>query len=271
MSIAPWFFRHFLSKTPRCTTRKIRKPRLAIDQLEDRLTPSHTVAVSIVDPPATFFEGAAVNLTSSVDGASGSQTYAWSVLKDGQAFTTTFAAENLAPVATITGPTSAALGETVEVLFGGADAGADEAAGFFYHYDADNDGYVDEIFAASTYFAGGMPLTFQFNEPGVYTFAVMAEDKDGGASGRVTHSITVAADAPAEELPPEPVAVVDGVLVVRGTAGDDRIQITPAGKDGVRVRINGEDFGVFDGVSAIEVLDGAGNDSVHVAGSKRRK
>src|SRR5262245_59911300 len=67
--------------------------RLAVEQLEDRMVLSNSVVVSVVDPPVTFYEGVEVNLTSVVDGAVGTPTYAWSVAKDGSIIGTGSAAE----------------------------------------------------------------------------------------------------------------------------------------------------------------------------------
>src|SRR5205085_9966941 len=65
-----------------------RKVRLNCEQLEYRLVPSDSASIAIVNPPATFVEGTAINLSSNVVNPVGTPTYAWTVLKDGASFTT---------------------------------------------------------------------------------------------------------------------------------------------------------------------------------------
>ena len=89
MSMVPWLRRRVLATNSlRRTTlqRPSTKRRPEFIQLEDRLVPATSVTASVVDPPTTFFEGVAVNLTNTVQGAVGALTYDWTVTKDGAAF-----------------------------------------------------------------------------------------------------------------------------------------------------------------------------------------
>lgn len=298
MSLASWMLRRLSSKSARrVAVKTARKCCLAIDQLEDRLVPSNSVVVTVDNPPATFFEGVAVNLSSTVDAPVGTPTYSWTVLKDGVGFATGNAATfsftpddnaayvvslsvtddfntvvdsesltvvNQAPVAGVSGPTTGSSGQSLAFTLTATDAAADAAAGFVYNIDWNNDGTVDETVPATAGNGAGVIVNHAFTQPGPNTFTVTATDKDGGVSAPVSHTVTLELGA----------AVVDGVLIVSGSSGNDVIKFVPKGKPGaqnatMKVFINGVNQGIFTGVNSIQVYALAGNDFVHLAGSIR--
>jgi fibronectin-binding autotransporter adhesin len=272
-----------------------RKPgtyRPELDALEDRLVLSHTVAVAVVDPPATFLEGTPVALTATVGGTVvGPLTFAWSVngtTVDGAtaadfSFTpddngsflvevsvadgaetvlanTTLTVENQAPVAGITGDTVGVPGLALNFTLTATDAAADAAAGFTYDIDWDNDGVIDETIPATADNGLGVNVSHVFDALGTFTVSVTATDKDGAVSAPATLEVTISETA-----------VVDGTLFVTGTDGDDVIKISPSGKPSasdatVRVKVNGETT-IHTGVNAIVVHGLEGNDKIHLAGS----
>lgn len=300
MSSASWMFRRLVSTKAarRAAIKPNHKFRLAIDQLEDRLVPSNSVVVTVDSPPATFFEGVAVNLSSTVNAPVGTPTYAWTVLKDGVSFGTGSAATfsftpddnatyavslsvtddlntvtdssvsvtavNQAPVAGVSGPTTGSSGQSLAFTLTATDAAADAAAGFTYNLDWNNDGTVDETVPATAGNGAGVTVNHAFTQPGPNTFTVTATDKDGATSAAVSHTVTLELGA----------AVVNGVLIVSGSSGDDVIKFVPKGKQSsgnatMKVFINGVNQGIFTGVNSITVYALAGNDFVHLAGSIR--
>jgi Ca2+-binding RTX toxin-like protein len=271
-----------------------RKPgyRPELDVLEDRLALSHTASVSVVDPPATLFEGVAVALTSTTTAAS--PTYAWSVNGTPVAgatsadfsFTpddngsylvevavtdagetvvagTTLTVENQVPLAGISGDTVGVPGQPLSFTLTATDAAADAAAGFTYNIDWNNDGVVDETVPAAPGNGAGVNISHVFGTLGTFTVSVTATDKDGGVSAPATLTVTISTTA-----------LIDGVLYVGGTSGNDRIKFYPKGKPAstdatVRVKVNGVNQGAFTGVQAIVAYGLEGNDRIQLAGSIR--
>jgi Ca2+-binding RTX toxin-like protein len=266
--------------------------RPELDALEDRLVLSHTVTVAVVDPPATFLEGAPVALAATVGGTVvGPLTFAWSVngtTVDGAtaadfSFTpddngsflvevsvadgaetvvanTTLTVENQAPVAGITGDTVGVPGQALNFTLTATDAAADAAAGFTYEIDWDNDGVIDETIPATADNGLGVEVSHVFDALGAFTVSVTATDKDGAVSEPATLEVTISETA-----------VVDGTLFVTGTDGDDVIKIFPSGKPSasdatIRVKVNGETT-IHTGVNAIVVHGLEGNDKIQLAGS----
>ena len=160
---------------------KKRKPAqrhlLRLEVLEDRVVLSTAVGVRVVDQPATFFEDEAVNLSSTVMEPAGTPTYAWTLLKNDVCFATGDAAtfsftpddqgiyavslsvaddENTvtdnsvslkvvkqASVARASGPTTGSPGQSLTFTLTATAAAEDQAAGFTYGIDWDNEGIVD--------------------------------------------------------------------------------------------------------------------------------
>jgi hypothetical protein len=265
--------------------------QLALDVLEDRLALS-TVSVALVDPSAPLVEGAAIALTSTVTGAVGTPTFAWSVNgtpvagatspdfsftpDDNGSFlveltvtddagpsvgNTTLTVTNQNPVAGISGDTVGVPGQELSFTLTATDA--DAAAGFTYNIDWNNDGVVDETVPAAPGNGAGVDVNHVFDTTGTFTVSVTATDKDGGVSAPATLTVTIATTA-----------LIDGVLHVGGTSGDDVIKFYPKGKSSssdatVRVKVNGVNQGTFTGVQAIVAHGLEGNDVIKMAGSIR--
>jgi Ca2+-binding RTX toxin-like protein len=299
MPFSPWL-RRFLSapaQARRGSTSNRR--RLAFDQLENRLVPS--TSATIVAPAGPFPEGSAINLTSTVVGQVGTTpSFAWTVLKNGASFASgtttdgtfsftpddnasyvvsmsvtddanttpatdvTLTADNVAPTAGVSGPTTGTFGQSLTFTLTATDASSvDTTTGFTYtvHW---NDGSPDTIVAATSNNGTGVTVSHTFTTPGDNSFSVTATDKDGGTSTPVTQTVTLT----------NGVTLVNGVLTIAGTNGSDAIFVIPKGKPTaqnatVRVFMNGQNMGTFTGVNSITIDALDGNDFVHLAGAIR--
>jgi uncharacterized delta-60 repeat protein len=199
-------------------------------------TASSVITVSNVAPtptilglPASSPEGTVINLSASatdpstVDSAAGF-TYAWSVTKDGNAFTSGVGANfaftpddngtyvvslsatdkdggvgttsgavlgtNVAPTPTIAGlPASSFEGTAITLTASATDPSpVDTAAGFSYSWSVTKNG---SAFASGT----GANFTFTPDDNGTYAVSLTATDKDGG-SGTASQNLTVSNVAP---------------------------------------------------------------------------
>jgi Ca2+-binding RTX toxin-like protein len=260
--------------------------RLAIDTLEDRLALSHTA--SIVDPGA-LVEGVAITLTSSTDAAS--PTYQWSVdgvdvpgatgstfdftppdngsysvevaVTDGDheaVGSATLVVANADPVVEIVGPTVGVPGQPLTFTLTATDVQADVDAGFTFTINW-GDGSVPEVIAAEAG-VSSVEVTHVFATTGAFTVSVTATDKDTGVSDPDTLDVAISS-----------FAVIDGVLYIGGTAGNDRIKVIPNGKPSaadaeVKAFLNGEKR-LFSGIDGVVVYGQAGNDIIKLAGAIR--
>jgi len=276
---------------------------LSFDQLEDRLVLATSIDIAVVTPapPATLFEGAAVTLDAGlvdeavdVDGIA--PTFEWAVLKagvnfglpgttadfsftpddnalytvnlkvtdDGATLTDTLdlTVVNQVPVAGVTGPATGNFGQSLSFTLSATDVAADAAIGFTYNIDWNSDGVVDETVPASANNGAGVSVSHTFAVPGPNTFTVTATDKDLGVSAPVSHTVTILNGA----------AVVNGVLTIAGTLGNDTIVVVPQGKQAaqstsVKVLLNGKSLGSFTGVNSLAVYGVDGNDNIQLPGA----
>lgn len=278
--------------------------RLSFDQLEHRLVLATSIDIAVFTPapPAPLFEGAAITLNSglvdeAVDGDGIPPTFAWTVLKnnvdvgippgtaadfsftpddnaiykvslsvtdDGATLTDSLdlTVVNQIPVAGITGPVTGNFGQSLSFTLTATDAAADAAAGFIYSIDWNSDGVVDETVPATANNGAGVSVSHTFAVPGPNTFTVTAKDKDGGISAPVSHTVTILNGA----------AVVNGVLIVAGSLGNDTIVVVPQGKQApqdasMKVLLNGKSLGSFTGVDSIAVYGLDGNDNIQLPGA----
>jgi Ca2+-binding RTX toxin-like protein len=279
---------------------------LSFDKLEDRLVLATSIEIAVVTPapPATLFEGAAITLNAglvdeAVDGDGIAPTFAWTVLKngvdvgippgtaanfsftpddnaaykinlsvtdDGATLTDTLdlTVVNQVPIAGVTGPVTGNFGQSLSFTLTATDVAADAAVGFTYNIDWNSDGVVDETVPATANNGAGVSVSHSFAVPGPNTFTVTATDKDGGVSAPVSHTVTILNGA----------AVVNGVLTVAGTLGNDTIVVVPQGKQAaqntsLKVLLNGKSLGSFTGVNAIAVYGVDGNDNIQLPGALR--
>ncbi|MBW3543204.1 MAG: pre-peptidase C-terminal domain-containing protein, partial [Planctomycetes bacterium] len=111
--------------------------------------------------------------------------------------------------------------------------------------------------------AGTISGSHIYQSPGTFTIAVTVIDDDGGATTE-TFAVTITRAALLPHISG------DGTLAlyVGGTTGNDQIEfIAGRGREGgVRVKVNGADFGTFDPTRLL-AFGQAGDDSIHLAGS----
>ncbi|HKB01350.1 MAG TPA: hypothetical protein VKD90_03980, partial [Gemmataceae bacterium] len=285
------------SRRPRSLARKLR-----LDAMECRLTPAFTAGITASSLTPNEGDTVTLMGTATEATDPTAVTFSWSVSKDGggtpyatgtgQNFafipndngtyvatlsisepsapgsptdeeSVTIVAMNVAPTASLSGPTVAVPGFASVFTLGATDPStADAAAGFTFNIDWDNNGTVDQTVNGPS----GTTVTHTFDTLGDTTVSVTAADKDGGVSAPVTQSVAVKQAA----LIDDPLNPGHQFLAVAGTAGSDRININPVGNSGrVRVRLNDQALGAFGTGTRIAVLGLAGDDNIHLAGSIR--
>jgi subtilisin-like proprotein convertase family protein len=105
--------------------------------------------------------------------------------------TSTATVSNVAPTASISGPTFALAGQLVSFTIGATDPGtADLAAGFKYVVTF-GDGTSQTISAAPGNNTG-TTVSHTYSSSGSYSVSVVATDKDGGASAAASQSVAIA-------------------------------------------------------------------------------
>lgn len=160
--------------------------------------------------------------------------------------------KNAPPYLAASGPDEATVGVETEVVVHQPmrngrqihfDAMEDYMAGRTYRVDWDGDGTVDETIRQEPleYSIAGVNgwqlLNHTYETPGVYTIRITAEDKDGGVSEVVSHTITVLAEVSGgggdgETVAPPPTD--DG--------GDDVVGATDSGDDGAETDEDADDL-----------------------------
>jgi Ca2+-binding RTX toxin-like protein len=252
---------------------------------------THSATVAVVDP-APLFEGTAIALHAEVGGTVvGTPTFAWSLndvvvvgaVSEDFSFTpddngtyvvkvdvtdngevvsasTDVTVENQAPVAGISGDPVGVPGQPLSFTLTATDAVTDSEAGFTYTINW-GDGSPVQVIDPEAFNGDGFDVDHVFGGTGTFVVSVTATDKDGGVSEPATLTVTISTTA-----------LIDGVLYVGGTSGDDKIKIYPKGKPTaadatVRVKVNGVQQGIFAGVNEIVVYGLEGNDKIHLAGS----
>ncbi len=161
---------------------------------------------------------------------------------------------NVAPTAGVSGPSNGVRGQTLSFTLTASDPSAgDQSAGFTFAIDWDGDGVTDQTVVGQS----GVTVEHAFARSGTYNVRVTARDRDGGASVAAALPVKVSTAA----LQADPLDASKTVLVVGGTAGNDTIVFTPAGRHGeVRVSVNGRDEGVFKPTGGVVAYGYAGND-----------
>jgi hypothetical protein len=241
--------------------------------------------------PTTSPEGTAIALTSTVTdpGTLDTQTYAWSVTKNGNAFQTattpgftftpndsgtyvvslvvtdddggagtatsqTINVTEVAPTAAISGPATAAAMNPVQFTLSATDVSSvDQAGNFTFKIDWDGDGTVDDTITGPS----GTVVTHTFTTAGNLTIKVIAADKDGTLSPVATKSITVT-----------PFLFQDGILSIGGTSGNDQIRVKDSGNGNVQIYLNGTSLGKF-APQLIKIYGGDGDDRIKVDSTTR--
>jgi len=166
--------------------------------------------------------------------------------------------ENVALAATVAGPASGVRGQPRTFVLGAADPSpVDQAAGFDFSVNWGDGTPVEQVHAPS-----GAALEHVFAACGTYTVQVTAADEDRGTSGPAQQTITITAAG----LQDDPL-YGGKMLVVGGTPSNDKIVFNPA--RGVKVLINGKNYGSFAPTSRIVAFGLDGNDNIQVAGAVR--
>jgi len=128
---------------------------------------------------------------------------------------------NVAPTASVSGPTTAVPGQTRTFSFSASDvSSADNLAGFQYTVNW-GDGSSQTVNAAGS-------LDHAYATTGNFTVQVTATDKDGGVSAAATRAITVSAVA----LEQDPIDASKWAVFVGGTAANDTITFKPGSISG---------------------------------------
>jgi Ca2+-binding RTX toxin-like protein len=110
---------------------------------------------------------------------------------------------------------------------------------------------------------GALTPSHVYTTAGAYTVTLTITDDDAGDAS-VVHQIQIKP----VELQADPLNPAQKMLVIGGTLGNDLLLATPAGRNGVRVRLAGSSgtfSGTFNGAGRIVVYAQAGNDSVLMA------
>jgi Ca2+-binding RTX toxin-like protein len=280
----------FLDHSRRFAHSRTAVRKLNLERLDDRITPSLTATI---DPVLTTSpEGTLLSFTGVVDGAAGPVTYAWSVTKDGVDYAAGAAADfsftpddnaafavtlsvsdgvetaganetvvvtNVAPTASITGPTLAVRSQSLSFTLSASDPSTvDAAAGFTFNIDWNGDGTTDQTVSGPS----GTVVTHSFSTEGTFNVTVTATDKDGGVSDPATLAVEIKAAAVMDD----PLNPGHKLLAIGGTDGNDRIHTVQLGRTfQLKVFINGKLVGTFEPVERIAVYAGAGNDNVTLA------
>jgi Ca2+-binding RTX toxin-like protein len=132
----------------------------------------------------------------------------------------TVTVDNLAPVASISGPASAAIGQTLTFTLTASDASAaDQAAGFTFNIDWDGNGSIDQTVTGPS----GTQVSHVYATGAVVSVKVTATDRDLGVSAIAAQTVVVSAIS----VQPDPADPTRVAIVAGGTAGNDWILITP--------------------------------------------
>jgi Ca2+-binding RTX toxin-like protein len=159
---------------------------------------------------------------------------------------------NVAPSGSVSGPHQVVPFQPIQLtLFANDPSPIDQAAGFRFEIDWQDDGVYEEIISNAV---SGTVVTSSINTLGPRTIRVRVVDKDGGSS-EFQHSIVVRP------------FYSEGELVVGGTVESDAIVIRQGTlSDTVSVIRNGTTLGTFT-TQAIRIFAGPGTDSVLVEGN----
>jgi uncharacterized delta-60 repeat protein len=166
------------------------------------------------------------------------------------------AVDNLAPIGTMSGPSTVVPGQEFAVTVTANDPGAADMAAPFLYQIYWGDGTVSDVVSGP---ASGVTIKKTYTTTGSFTPWVWITDKDGAFSqGSAYLNVSVV-----------PAAVVDDTLYVGGTIGNDTITIRPANTSGgLSVVRNGANLGTFNPTGDVVVFGQAGADQISVTTQK---
>src|SRR5262249_23792637 len=106
-------------------------------------------------------------------------------------YTTTILVNNVAPTASVSGPTDGSRNTAANFTFTATDPStADSAAGFTYTINW-GDGSATQTVSPTANNGSGVTVSHTYANVGVYTVSTTASDKDRGPSAAATAKITV--------------------------------------------------------------------------------
>ncbi len=136
--------------------------------------------------------------------------------------TLTVTINNVAPTASVSGPSSLTPGQSGTFNFGATDpSSVDQASNFTYDINW-GDGTPDNIVTGPA----NISLSHIFTTDANDTVTVTATDKDGGTSAAATTAVAITAPATVTATAqPDPSNPGQTMLIVEGTAGNDVIEL----------------------------------------------
>ena len=158
---------------------------------------------------------------------------------------------NVAATASVSGPATGVRGQARTFVLSANDpSAADQAAGFKFEIDWNDDGIVDESVSGPS----GLEVTHRFTDARLQKVRVTASDRDEAVSNVTSHDIAITA-----------ASMQGDQLVIGGTTSNDTITIAPTTRAGeIEVRINGVRVGRYQSPSRLVAFGQDGKDSIKV-------
>ncbi len=162
--------------------------------------------------------------------------------------------ENVAPTISVSGPSVVVPFQPFTLQLNAIDPSpVDQAAGFRFAIDWNNDGTDDEIINNAL---SGITVGNNLASLGLRQVKITATDKDGGVS-TYTHTIDVRTHY-----------YLNGDLFIGGTTNDDAITVRHSTVPGnITALRNGTNLGTFTSTTNVQIFGGPGNDTVTVEGT----
>src|SRR5262249_25487153 len=201
-----------------------------------------------------------------VPGAVGQYTGTYNVADDdggvgsGSVIITVVNNNNGAPTASIAGPTEGVREEPLTFVFQAQDSSANSASATFTYSINWGDGSPLQIVSGP---GSGVSLTHEFAKTGAFTVRVAAMNSSGLVTPLATHTVQISAVL----LQADPLAPGKTMLLVGGTAGNDRIEVEAESDHGdFEITMNGQHLGRFRPTSRVVVYGGDGDDCLEAEG-----
>jgi regulation of enolase protein 1 (concanavalin A-like superfamily) len=256
-------------------------------------TPPTPPTGSITGAPTTSPEGTKINLTGSVDNAGVGDTlsYAWTILKNGNAFTTgsgaTFSftptdngaytvnmvatdngaalstvsdnitVTNVAPTGTFTVPYTGVVGTSTPVTVKVSDAGSVDTEIVKINW-----GDGSAVTTTSSSFSATLNLSHVYASTGTFNVTTTITDDDGGTS-TINSTITVKTFA----MQADPLDSTKTALIVGGTGANDTMTFTQNSAGKIVAVLNGVQLGTFAPTGHIVAYGAGGTNSITLASS----
>jgi Ca2+-binding RTX toxin-like protein len=176
----------------------------------------------------------------------------------------TLSVNNVAPVVSVSGPTSGVRYESRMVKLSAIDPSTvDTAAGLTFSVSW-SDGSPDQTVQPAAGNSDGVNVTHTYTGTGTFAVRVTAMDKDGAAGATSVQFITIASAAVVDD----PLQPGQKLLLIGGTSQADRVDVRAVSQKRYRVDIRSgakSDRQMFLGpIGRVVMLAGAGNDRVEI-------